>query len=133
MHPADNVAIVANDGGLPAGTVFADGLRLLDKVPQGHKISLVDIAGGAAVRRYNVVIGTALRDIPAGSWVHERLLQMPQARSLIGLPMATEKPPPLSPSGASRTKCCRTFRMSMTWWDSSTVMVVVWRSTRPTR
>ena len=97
MHPADNVAIVANDGGLPAGTVFADGLRLLDKVPQGHKISLVDIAGGAAVRRYNVVIGTALRDIPAGSWVHERLLQMPQARSLIGLPMATEKPPPLPP------------------------------------
>ena len=75
MHAADNVAIVANDGGLPAGTVFADGLTLRDKVPQGHKLSLVDIAQGAPVRRYNVVIGTALRDIPAGSWVHERLLQ----------------------------------------------------------
>jgi galactarate dehydratase len=97
MHAADNVAIVANDGGLPAGTVFADGLVLLDKVPQGHKVSLEDIAAGAAVRRYNVVIGTALRDIPAGSWVHERLLQMPQARSLVGLPMATERPAPLPP------------------------------------
>ncbi len=97
MHTADNVAIVANDGGLPAGTVFADGLTLRDKVPQGHKVSLVDIATGGAVRRYNVVIGTALRDIPAGSWVHERLLQMPQARSLQGLPMATAKPAPLPP------------------------------------
>ena len=95
MHAADNVAIVANDGGLPVGTVFADGLVLRDKVPQGHKLSLVDIAVGAPVRRYNVVIGTAVRDIPAGSWVHERLLQMPQARSLTGLPMATEKPAPL--------------------------------------
>ncbi len=97
MHADDNVAIVANDGGLPAGTVFADGLTLRDKVPQGHKLSLVDIAQGAPVRRYNVVIGTALRDIPAGSWVHERLLQMPQARSLEGLPMATARAQPLPP------------------------------------
>ena len=100
MHADDNVAIVANDGGLPAGTVFADGLTLRDKVPQGHKLSLVDIAQGAPVRRYNVVIGTALRDIPAGSWVHERLLQMPQARSLEGLPMATAGAP-RSPSRTS--------------------------------
>ena len=97
MHVADNVAIVANDGGLPAGTVFADGLTLLEKVPQGHKVCLVDIASGAPVRRYNVVIGTALRDIAAGSWVHERLLQMPQARALTGLPMATAMPVPLPP------------------------------------
>jgi len=95
MHAADNVAIVANDGGLSAGAVFADGLALRDKVPQGHKLSLVDIAAGEPVRRYNVVIGTALRDIPAGSWVHERLLQMPQARSLNDLPMATVKAAPL--------------------------------------
>ena len=32
MHDADNVAIVANDGGLPAGTRFASGLTLVDKV-----------------------------------------------------------------------------------------------------
>lgn len=97
MHPLDNVAIVANDGGLPAGTVFASGLTLVDKVPQGHKVALVDIEAGAAVRRYNVVIGRAMRAIPAGSWVHERLLEMPDARSLEGLPIATIKPAALPP------------------------------------
>ncbi|MGZ5236787.1 MAG: galactarate dehydratase [Caldimonas sp.] len=95
MHERDNVAIVANDGGLPAGTTFANGLVLVDKVPQGHKVALVDLAAGDAVRRYDVVIGRAARAIPAGSWVHERLLEMPAARSLEGLPIATVKPPPL--------------------------------------
>src|SRR5256885_12518522 len=61
MHPADNVAIVANDGGLPAGTVMPGGLVLVDKVPQAHKVALVDIAEGGEVRRYNVVIGYALQ------------------------------------------------------------------------
>ncbi len=95
MHAADNVAIVANDGGLPAGTRFDDGLVLREHVPQAHKVSLVDIAAGAPVRRYGVVIGIALCDIPAGSWVHERLLQLPQARALDGLPMATATALPL--------------------------------------
>jgi galactarate dehydratase len=88
MHEADNVGIVANDGGLPAGTVFASGLVLRDKVPQGHKVALVDLPAGTAVRRYDVTIGYAEKDIPAGSWVHERLLRMPEARSLEDLPMA---------------------------------------------
>ena len=102
MHDSDNVAIVVNDGGLPAGTVLPDGLVLVDHVPQGHKVALVPLAAHAAVRRYGVAIGHALRDIAAGSWVHERLLQMPHARSLEGLPMpgdgstqAPAPPPPL--------------------------------------
>ncbi len=61
MHPADNVAIVVNDGGLSAGTVMpagmAGGLVLRDKVPQGHKLALVDLAKGQAVLRYNVPVG----------------------------------------------------------------------------
>jgi len=97
MHERDNVAIVANDGGLPPGTVFPSGLTLVDKVPQGHKVALVDLPQGTPVLRYNVVIGTALRDIPAGSWVHERLLEMPAARELTGLPIATVKPPAMPP------------------------------------
>lgn len=97
MHPADNVAIVANDGGLPAGTVMPGGLVLVDKVPQAHKVALVDIAEGGEVRRYNVVIGYALQAIAAGSWVHERLLRMPGALSLEGLPIATVRPPALEP------------------------------------
>lgn len=97
MDERDNVAIVANDGGLPAGARFASGLALVDKVPQGHKVALVDLAAGDEVRRYNVVIGRAARAIPAGSWVHERLLEMPAARSLEGLPIATVRAQPAEP------------------------------------
>jgi galactarate dehydratase len=97
MHADDNVAIVANDGGLAAGSVLANGLQLRDRVPQGHKVALVDIAAGAPVRRYGITIGAALQPIVAGSWVHERLLEMPAARGLEGLPMATVKPAALPP------------------------------------
>ncbi len=95
MHERDNVAIVANDGGLPPGAVLPSGLALRDRVPQGHKVALADIAADAPVLRYGIPIGYALNDIAAGSWVHERLLKMPDARGLDGLPMSTVKPPPL--------------------------------------
>ncbi len=97
MHARDNVAIVANDGGLPAGTVLPDGLTLREQVPQGHKVALVDVPVEAPVWRYGVVIGYALKNIAAGSWVHERLLQMPSARALDDLPIATIKQEPLPP------------------------------------
>lgn len=97
MHTADNVAIIANDGGLPAGTVLSSGQVLVDHVPQAHKVALVDIPEGGVIRRYNVVIGYALKPIPAGSWVHEKLVQMPDARSLEGLPISTVKPPVQAP------------------------------------
>ena len=93
MDERDNVAIVANDGGLPAGTRLSGGVVLVDRVPQGHKVALVDLAAGDPVRRYNVTIGRALGAIPAGSWVHERLLEMPAARSLDDLPVSTVAPP----------------------------------------
>jgi galactarate dehydratase len=98
MHARDNVAIVANDGGLAAGTALPSGLVLRDRVPQGHKVALTDLPAGAPVLRYGIAIGYALKDIPAGSWVHERLLHMPEARELDNLPIATVKPeaqPPL--------------------------------------
>jgi len=83
----DNVAIVANDGGLPADTMLPTGLVLREPVPQGHKVALQDIAAGKPVIRYGVVIGSARSDIAAGSWVHERLLELPAPRPLAGLPM----------------------------------------------
>ena len=97
MHADDNVAIVANDGGLPAGTQIPDGPTLLDKVPQGHKLALENIPAGSPVRRYGVVIGTVKADIAAGRWVHERLLNLPAARSFEALPMATVKAPDSTP------------------------------------
>ncbi len=95
MQERDNVAIVANHGGLPAGTVLPGGLVLRDKVPQGHKVALVDFARDDAVVRYGIPIGFAVEAIAAGSWVHERLLKMPDARGLDQLPIATVKPAPL--------------------------------------
>lgn len=97
MHPNDNVAIVGNDGGLAAGTVIPGGPTLQDKVPQAHKVALIDFAAGQAVIRYGVTIGYALKDIPAGSWVHEKLLRMPEARNFENLPIATVKPKPTDP------------------------------------
>ncbi len=72
MHGRDNVAIVANNGGLPAGTelvdAFATGVVLKDRVPQGHKVALVDLPAGAAVLRYGIPIGHTLQAVPDGSW-----------------------------------------------------------------
>ncbi|MFO1219249.1 MAG: galactarate dehydratase [Burkholderiaceae bacterium] len=93
MNERDNVAVVANAGGLAAGTVLPGSLVLREKVPQAHKVALVDLPAGTAVQRYGVTIGHALSDIAAGSWVHERLLATPPARELTGLPMATAPKP----------------------------------------
>ena len=97
MHQHDNVAIVGNHGGLAAGAVLSSGLVLRERVPQGHKVALVDLATGAPVLRYGVVIGYAVKDIAAGSWVHEQLLNMPAARGLDNLPIATVKLAPAAP------------------------------------
>ncbi|MFZ6819627.1 galactarate dehydratase [Undibacterium sp. Ji22W] len=95
MHQGDNVAIVVNDGGLPAETQFDDGLTLLEAIPQGHKVALADIAQGQPITRYNVTIGYAVRDIAAGSWIQEALVELPPARELQNLPIATRKAPDL--------------------------------------
>ena len=102
MHPADNVAIVVAAGGLKPGDrvrrgMSSDALVLLNAVPQGHKVALIDIAAGQAVLRYNVSVGVAKDNIPAGSWVHERLLEMPAARDFQNLPMATAPKPSIDP------------------------------------
>ena len=48
VHPTDNVAIVVNDGGLPAGTQFDSGLTLLEAIPEAHKVALTAIPAGCA-------------------------------------------------------------------------------------
>jgi galactarate dehydratase len=96
IHPDDNVAVVVNDGGLPAGTALPGGPTLVQAVPQGHKLALVDLPAGTEVRRYNVVIGHTAVDIPAGGWVNEQRLVMPGARSLDNLP-APQPPAELPP------------------------------------
>ena len=96
MHAADNVAIVVTEGGLDPGALCSEGVTLVERVPQGHKVALQALPQGSEVRRYNVVIGHTAVDIPAGGWVHEQRLHMPAARSLEGLP-ASHPPAELPP------------------------------------
>jgi len=97
MHDNDNVAIVVNDGGLPAGATFSSGLVLRETVPQGHKIALRNLVEGEAIVRYNVTIGYAVRDINEGCWIEESLVRMPPARELTNLPVATRVAPETEP------------------------------------
>jgi galactarate dehydratase len=97
VSPGDNVAIVVNGLGLPAGTEFPDGLVLNHFVPQGHKVALADIASGSSVIRYNEVIGTARGDIRRGDWINEDNVVMGTAPPLDQLEMATRPPAPAEP------------------------------------
>ncbi|UQR60650.1 galactarate dehydratase [Bradyrhizobium sp. C-145] len=97
LNERDNVAIVVNDFGLPAGSRFACGLTLRTFVPQGHKTALVDIAQDAPIVRYGEVIGYALSPIQAGEWVDEARIRMPEAPVLDKLEISTAVPAPLPP------------------------------------
>src|SRR5437868_11610776 len=97
LNERDNVAIVVNDFGLPAGSRFSCGLTLRAHVPQGHKTALSDIAEGAPIIRYGEIIGHAASPILAGEWVDEARIRMPDAPSLDALEIATAVPPPLPP------------------------------------
>ncbi len=97
LNERDNVAIVVNDFGLPAGSCFSCGLTLRAFVPQGHKTALVDIEEGAPIRRYGEIIGHAASLIRAGEWVDEARIRMPDAPSLDAPEIATAVPPALPP------------------------------------
>ncbi len=96
IHPDDDVAVVANDGGLKAGTAVG-GVVLTGPVPQAHKVALHALAAGAPVRRYGVVIGHVREVIAAGGWVNEDNLAMPEPPGLEDLPIANAAPVDASP------------------------------------
>ncbi|MBS1822181.1 MAG: galactarate dehydratase [Acidobacteria bacterium] len=93
----DNVAIIVNPGGLPAGSVFSSGLTLIEALPEAHKVALVDLNPGDAIVRYGSVIGYAARAIARGAWVPEDAMTSPAPPSLDALPLATATPATLPP------------------------------------
>jgi galactarate dehydratase len=97
VHADDNVAIIVNTGGLPAGTAFPCGLVLNEHVPQGHKVALAGLAQGDAILRYGEVIGHAVQAVARGCWIEESLVRLPAAPALAELPLATKVPAPLPP------------------------------------
>ncbi|MFP5107070.1 UxaA family hydrolase [Neobacillus sp. C211] len=73
VHPDDNVAIIVNTGGLPEGAIFSDGLKLNERVPQGHKVTLTDLKCGDAIIRYGHIIGYVKNPVKKGGWVNETM------------------------------------------------------------
>ncbi|MBP2625410.1 MAG: galactarate dehydratase [Firmicutes bacterium] len=97
INPVDNVAIVVNGGGLPAGTVFPCGLELREHVPQGHKVALRDLKQDEEIIRYGEVIGYAVHPIHKGSWIDESLVHMPTSPDLDELSIGNKVPAALPP------------------------------------
>ncbi len=75
LHPTDDV-LIATQQLLPGTSLPSEKLMVRDMVPPGHKLAARDIASGAAVHRYNQIIGFAKVNIAAGQHVHSHNLGM---------------------------------------------------------
>jgi hypothetical protein len=78
-----------NDGGLPAGSPVRlpggpGGHAALTKVPQAHKVALVDLKAGDAVRRYGVTIGRARATSPPAAGCTKGCSRCPRRAQLDG-------------------------------------------------
>jgi altronate hydrolase len=69
LNTEDNIAVAL--GNLDVGTLTAQGVKTIKRVPRGHKFATRAIATGAPVIKFGQIIGFAKSDIPAGDWVHE--------------------------------------------------------------
>lgn len=69
LHPSDNIVVARIPVGI--GTAVPDeGFVSRSQVPAGHKIAARDLRQGEPILKYNVCIGFAAADIPAGTYVH---------------------------------------------------------------
>ena len=87
INDIDNVAVAVRD--LDAGTEVLPGLQTLEPIPQAHKIALTDIPKGGDIIRYGVTLGYAKAPIPAGAWINEHMLDLPESPSVENLPYGT--------------------------------------------
>ncbi|MGN0976576.1 MAG: UxaA family hydrolase, partial [Faecousia sp.] len=97
----DNVAVAVHD--LAAGTVLESGITSRETIPQAHKIALRDIPAGGEIIRYGVVLGYAKAPIPAGSWINEHMLDLPESPALDNMPWGTDIKTPEELPDPSRT------------------------------
>lgn len=96
INEKDNVAIALKD--LPKGTEILPGVVTQSDIPQAHKIALTDIPKGEEVYRYGVVLGTVKEDTPAGTWINEYSLDLPERPGLDNMAYGTNiKPKELLP------------------------------------
>ena len=69
LHENDNV-VTARVDILPETPVPGEDVVSLRRIAAGHKIAVQPIAAGAAIRKYDQIIGFASEDIEAGDHVH---------------------------------------------------------------
>ncbi|MGN6660076.1 MAG: UxaA family hydrolase, partial [Achromobacter mucicolens] len=69
LHSADNVVVARVPIGIGTA-VPSENLVSRSQVPAGHKIAARDLRAGEPILKYNVCIGFAATDIPAGTYVH---------------------------------------------------------------
>lgn len=67
INPDDNVAVALC--AIPKGTVFGNVVSK-EAIPQGHKMTILNVAKGQDIIKYGFSIGHATADIQAGDWVH---------------------------------------------------------------
>lgn len=72
MAPDDNVGIATRDIAAGAWVRALRGRELSasERIPQGHKIALVDIEPDAPIVRYGVPVGVATARVSTGCLVH---------------------------------------------------------------
>jgi altronate hydrolase len=74
LHEQDNVVVARSDLALGA-RLEPEGLVCRSQVAAGFKVASRNIAKGEPIRKYNVVIGFAATDIPAGTLVHSHNME----------------------------------------------------------
>jgi altronate hydrolase len=68
LHPTDNVVVAV--AGLSPGDIVDD-VKILRRIPPGHKAAVRPIKSGEPALKFGQIIGFATQDIAPGDWVHE--------------------------------------------------------------
>ncbi|MCF0202202.1 MAG: altronate dehydratase [Bacteroidaceae bacterium] len=73
INPIDSVVVALRP--MKCGEEVLNGVKLLQDVPQGHKILLHDLKKGDNIIKYGYPIGHAMTDLKAGEWINENNLK----------------------------------------------------------
>jgi arabinonate dehydratase len=106
LHPKDSV-VIARATLLP-GTPVAGGVAAAERIPPGHKVAVVPVAPGEAVRRYNQIIGFATQAIAPGQHVHVHNMGMGDFVKDYAFGAAPSRPPMSRNPRPSRASAGRT-------------------------
>ena len=100
LDPDDNVFVVVDPAGLPAGFVIQPAAEQVVQtkaaIPRGHKVARGTILKGAPIIKFGQVVGAASRWIGSGEHVHTHNVCMPTTGHLefhSGIATATPVPP----------------------------------------